>query len=151
MKSRNPTGMEAQTGRNKESRTIGMIRLRDSANIYRPGLGTVSNYVTQRKKKLVCERPKVISHRSERLAQRLVIYFSLFFPLLFHTQVFDNFDRRTNKRIFQIFQISTVNLMRFSIFPPKCFLRFSRWYKREEKKHVSKMLPFPVPSETTEV
>lgn len=99
--------MEAQTGRNKESRTIGMIRLRDSANIYRPGLGTVSNYVTQRKKKLVCERPKVISHRSERLAQRLVIYFSLFFPLLFHTQVFDNFDRRTNERI-SFFQISTV-------------------------------------------
>lgn len=42
--------MKAQTGRNKESRSIGMIRLRDSANIYRPGLGTVSNYVTQRER-----------------------------------------------------------------------------------------------------
>lgn len=134
VKSRNPTGMEAQTGRNKESRTIGMIRLRDSANIYRPGLGTVSNYVTQRKKKLVCERPKVISHRSERLAQRLVIYFSLFFPLLFHTQVFDNFDRRTNERIFQIFQISTVNLMRFSIFSPKMFFALFQVIQKRRKK-----------------
>lgn len=150
MKSRNPTGMEAQTGRNKESRTIGMIRLRDSANIYRPGLGTVSNYVTQRKKKLVCERPKVISHRSERLAQRLVIYFSLFFPLLFHTQFsITLIDERTSE--YRSSKSLRYNLMRFSIFPPKCFLRFSRWYKREEKKHVSKMLPFPVPSETTEV
>lgn len=79
MKSRNPTGMEAQTGRNKESRTIGMIRLRDSANIYRPGLGTVSNYVTQRKKKLVCERPKVISHRTAGPTPRnlLLLIFSL--------------------------------------------------------------------------
>lgn len=134
MKSRNPTGMEAQTGRNKESRTIGMIRLRDSANIYRPGLGTVSNYVTQRKKKLVCERPKVISHRSERLAQRLVIYFSLFFPLLFHTQVFDNFDRRTNERIsfFQIYKFGKFNAV-FDFFPQVFFALFQVIQKRRKK------------------